>query len=516
MKKAVILIVIITGIVSIVWFQFFFVKSHKSHFTGPVSEADPLPYELISELEDYVRKKMAENKVPGAAMVLVRGNEIIYNKGLGVRDFESKEPVTTETLFGIGSVTKPMTAVVIGSLIDKGLFTWNTKVTELLPNFELSNQYATNKITIEDTLCMCTGLPRRMEEISVSYNEMSAEDIIESLSTIPLQGSYGSTYNYSSRMVSAGGYIAAMAAGGNYGNLAEAYRNMVQENLFDPLEMTASTFSIEEALTSGNYALPHYSSLSGLQAISPDIEGIFTPIAPAGALWSNAEDMSKFVIMLLNNGISNNGKEIITSENLAHLWEPRVTVDPNISYGLCWNIENYNGLTVFFHPGGTVGFASELVIIPELDTGFVFMTNQLNQVSPIGRLATYRLLEMLTGSEQVYDRETGRTARDLQFQLLQLKLVTRKKVNPDKITQFLGKYNNDTLGEIELTLHEDNTLWIDFGEYESSLRPFFFEDNKFIFFESVFVGKTVTLNTRSDGRRILQWSGDEGIYTFND
>ena len=82
-----------------------------------------------------------------------------------------------------------------------------------------------------------------------------------------------------------------------------------------------------------------------------------------------------------------------------------MVVDSSIQYGLGWHIEQAHGLTVYHHPGGTVGFASELVIIPELEIGFALLTNQLDMVTPIGRMVTYRLLEMLTGAEQVYDNK---------------------------------------------------------------------------------------------------------------
>ncbi|MFN2303889.1 MAG: serine hydrolase domain-containing protein [Anaerolineales bacterium] len=404
MKKAIIVFLILLGVAIIVFvLNFSIVRSHKSKFTGPVSVEDPLPDVLLMALEDYVESTMKSNEVPGVAMVLVHGDEVVYSKGLGVRSFETNEPITNETLFGIGSITKPVTATVIGAMVDDGVFDWDTKLIEILPSFALSDDAATDQITIENTLCMCTGVPRRMEEISVRYEEMSAEDILKSLKKIALKGAYGNSFNYSSRMVASGGYVAALAAGGEYGQLAHAYEMMVQDYLLDPLEMTASTFSIKEAVSSGNFAVPYYSSLSGSEAISPELEGIFTPIAPAGALWSNAEDMSKFVITLLNGGISQKGRRIISSESLAYLWEPRVSIDPTIDYGLGWNIEDYHGVTVNFHPGGTVGFSSELVIIPDMDIGFVLLANQLDQVSPIGRLATYRLLEMLTGRDQIYD-----------------------------------------------------------------------------------------------------------------
>lgn len=130
-----------------------------------------------------------------------------------------------------------------------------------------------------------------------------------------------------------------------------------------------------------------------------------------------------------------------------------------------------------FHPGGTVGFASELVVIPELDIGFALMTNKLDMTSPIGRMATYRLLEMLTGGEQDYDRQIGVAQLYFRFQLLQLKFLTRKKVNPEKVAPFLGNYHHPLLGDIELVLHDNNTLWVDFGEYESSVRRLIIEDN---------------------------------------
>jgi len=514
MKMTIYVVAVVVGIALIAWIGFSYTGSNKSSFVGPVSADEPLPEALIADLQKYVGKTMRRDKVPGVAMVLVQGDQVVYSQGLGVRDRQTRAPVTPETLFGIGSSTKPMTAVAIASLVDDGTIDWHTKVTDVLPTFALSNAQVTHEVTLEDTLCMCTGVPRRMEEISVRYSEMTAEEIIGSLAAIPLSGSFGRQFNYSSRMLAAGGYIAAMAAGGEYGDLAQAYADMMQQRLFGPLGMTSSTFSIDEALASGNYATPHYSSLSGYHAISPDIEGIFTPIAPAGALWSNAEDVAKFLIMVLNDGVSASGQRIVSAENLAYLWEPRVAIDSTISYGLGWHVEDYHGLTIYHHTGGTVGFASELVVIPELDIGFALLTNRLDQITPIGRMATYRLLEMLTGSEQVYDQETRSTARGVRRQVLTLSLVTRRKVNADEIAPYLGIYHNDVLGEVELVLHPDRSLWVDFREYQSEVRRLVLEENQFIFYESVFVGKTLTLKRGPNGSVTMQWPGDEAVYTF--
>ena len=195
---------VLIALIALICFGYF--GSNKSGFAGPTTAEDPLPAALISDLEKYVINVMRQNDVPGVSMVLVHADEVVYSRGIGVSDLQTKAPVTTETLFGIGSSTKPITAVMMASLVDEGLIDWDTLVTNIMPSFALSYPQVTSASTIEHTLCMCTGVPRRMEEISVRYSEMTAEDIIESLETIPLSGAFEHQFHYSTRMIAAGGY----------------------------------------------------------------------------------------------------------------------------------------------------------------------------------------------------------------------------------------------------------------------------------------------------------------------
>jgi len=515
MKKKLIWLIGILGLLSIALVVFNATRTYTSKFTGPVSVDDPLPAELVSDLEKYVKYTMKKNDAPGVSMVLVHGDQIVYINAMGVKDLETKEPVQTDTLMGIGSTTKSMTAVMVASLVDEGTINWDTPVTEVWPAFAVSDPEITEKVTFEHTLCMCSGVPERKEELTVRYSEMSAEEIVESLANIPLKGEFEHSFNYSQRMVAAGGYLAGMAAGGEYGNLAEAYTQVMQERILDPLEMNSSTFSIQQVVTSGNYAAPYYTGAAGFHAIPPELEGIFTPIAPAGALWSTAEDMSKYLIMLLNQGVAANGTRVVSAENLEFLWTPQVLHDTDLHYGLGWEIEDYNGLTVIHHPGGTVGFASELAVIPELNVGFALLTNRLDMTAPVGRMAYYRLLEMLTGSDQVYDKAVADLKLEVKGQLLMLSAVTKKKVDSEELSPFLGTYYNEILGDAELLVHDDKTLWLDIGEYETPLRKLRLEENQFIFPESVFIGKTLVLDTDSEGHPTMSVTGNEGItYLF--
>jgi CubicO group peptidase (beta-lactamase class C family) len=515
MKKKLFWLIGILGILSIALVVFNATRTYTSKFTGPVSVDDPLPAELVSDLEQYVKYTMKKNDVPGVSMVLVHDDKVVYLNAMGVKDLETKEPMKTDTLMGIGSTTKSMTAVMVASLVDEGIINWDTPVTEIWPAFALSDPGITEKVTFEHTLCMCSGVPERKEEFTVRYSEMSAEEIIESLANFPLEGEFEQTFNYSQRMLSAGGYLAGMAAGGDYGNLADAYTQVMQERILDPLEMTSSTFSIQQAVASGNYATPYYTGVSGFHATPTGVEGIFTPIAPAGALWSTAEDMSKYLNMLLNQGVAENGTRVVSAENLEYLWERHVLHDTDLYYGLGWEIEDFNGLTVIHHPGGTVGYASELAVIPELNVGFALLTNRLDLTAPIGRMAYYRLLEMLTGSEQTYDKEVADLKLNVSGQLLTLSVITKKTVDSEEISPFLGAYHNETLGDAELLIHNDRTLWLDIGEYEIPLRKLKLEKNQFIFYESVFMGKALVLDSDSAEHPTLSVTGNEGTtYLF--
>jgi hypothetical protein len=156
-----------------------------------------------------------------------------------------------------------------------------------------------------------------------------------------------------------------------------------------------------------------------------------------------------------------------------------------------------------------------MAVIPELNVGFALLTNRLDLTAPVGRMAYYRLLEMLTGSEQVYDKEIASLKRDVGGQLLMLSAVTKKKVDSEEMSPFLGAYHNEILGDAELLIHDDKTLWLDIGEYETPLRKLRLEKNQYIFTESVFMGKTLVLDTDPEGHPTMTVTGNEGVtYLF--
>src|SRR5690606_10482055 len=141
----------------------------------------------------------------------------------GTRDPATGEPLTPDTHMMIGSIGKTMTTMLMATLVDDGLMQWDTPVVEILPEFEVADPTLTEQMTVRNLVCACTGVPRRDLELLFNANELSAEEIVESLATFEFFTDFGEAFQYSNQMVATGGYVAAAAAGGEYGNLYDAY-----------------------------------------------------------------------------------------------------------------------------------------------------------------------------------------------------------------------------------------------------------------------------------------------------
>ena len=119
---------------------------------APAAPPDAAAFDAI--LDDALKTW----RTPGIAAVIVRDDEVIYLKGAGVREIGKADPVTPDTLFGVGSLTKAFTATAMAQLIDDGKMSWDDPVHKHLPTFRLSDPLADRDVTLRDLLCHRTGL----------------------------------------------------------------------------------------------------------------------------------------------------------------------------------------------------------------------------------------------------------------------------------------------------------------------------------------------------------------------
>jgi CubicO group peptidase (beta-lactamase class C family) len=442
----------------------------------------PLTGEPRAEFERYVVATLNQLEVPGASVAVVQGGDIVYAQGFGVRERGGTDPVTPDTLMMIGSVTKSMTSLMAATLIDDGWLSWQTPVVQLLPDFAVADPELTTRLTVADAFCACTGLPQRDAELVFNFDSLTPQQLIRSVAGIPLTAPLGEKYQYSNQMYVIGGYAAAVAAGATPADLYGGYVAAMRERVLNPIGMTRSTFALEDVLDSGDYAEPHATNLAGETVRFPLLvdERFVTLAGPAGALWSSARDMARYLQTDLARGVAPDGERVVSAENLERTWRQRVAIptppeappvlaDAAQGYGLGWALGEYKGLRLISHNGGTFGFASTVAFLPEADLGVVVLTNSLQNGGLFTAAVEYRLFELLFEQpaelepllSQFLDAQAALTA---QFQT-QLGIV-----DPGAVAPYLGRYAQPDLGEVTLSLR-DGKLLFDTGEVHSELRP---------------------------------------------
>jgi CubicO group peptidase (beta-lactamase class C family) len=430
----------------------------------------PLPFDddVRAEFEAYIVEAMARFNVPGAAVAVVQDGEIVYAQGFGVRDLEHGQPVTPDTKMMIGSTTKTFTTLLMAALVDEGLMDWDTPVVEILPGFSLANPEITERVTVRDLVCNCTGVSRRDMELLFNASDLSAEEIIESLATFEVFTDFGEAFQYSNQMIATGGYVAAAAAGGEYGDLYNAFAAVLQERILDPIGLTSTTLSFQDVQASDDAATPHGLDLSFEYAPIPlSQEAFVRPVAPAGALWSSALDMGRFLITQLSGGVSPEGVQVVPAENVWETWAPQVAVAADSSYGLGWFVAEYKGQPMLHHGGATIGFTSDLAFLPEANLGISVLSNA--RASSLNTAVRYRLLELLFQQAIEYDQQATFEFNSFKAEYDRI-TATLTAVDPEVVAPYLGRYASAALGEVVLEL-QNGALIMDAGEFRTELRP---------------------------------------------
>jgi CubicO group peptidase (beta-lactamase class C family) len=187
--------------------------------------------------------------VPGAAVALVQGDEVVFVRGFGVRDPATGAPVGPRTRFRIGSVTKSVTALVLAALADDGALAWDDRVADLWPAFRAPTPELTASLRLRDLLGMGSGiaesadLPLPVVEFFMMAGEVSAQDALRRVADLPVVGPPGVTYSYNNTLVAAAAFVGLLAAGVPEDGLEAAYSAAARERVFAPLGMAGAAIA---------------------------------------------------------------------------------------------------------------------------------------------------------------------------------------------------------------------------------------------------------------------------------
>ncbi len=332
-------------------------------------------------LDGVFKKALTDFNVPGMAIAIVKDGKTILSKGYGVKHASTKQKVDDHTQFAIASNTKSFTAAALAMLVDAGKLKWNDKVTDHLPYFKLYSPYVSDEMTIADLLCHRSGLGTFSGDLIWYGTTHTREEIVRRSRFLKPTMGFRSGYGYSNIMFLAAGEIVSKVSG-------MSWDNFIKLKFFVPLGMTSSNTSIRDFRTDGNTATPH----NEVNGVNIPIEWVnWDNIGPAGSINSCVADMSWWLQLQLGKGTLDD-QTFWNEQRTDEMWE-NLNAKPITKwqienmpsrhfngYGMGWELMEYEGHKVISHGGGYDGMISKTVLVPDLNLGFVILTNNINSL----------------------------------------------------------------------------------------------------------------------------------------
>ncbi|MEO1054932.1 MAG: serine hydrolase, partial [Bacteroidota bacterium] len=303
--------------------------------------------------------------VPGIAFGLIKNDTIIYADAHGIKSLNTKEPMTSRSLFHMASVSKPFVATAIVQLIEKGKIDLDGKLTQYLPYFTMADERYRD-ITIKQMLAHTSGIPNTSdyEWDKPQYDDGAAERYVRSHKDLKLDFSPGEQYNYSNPAFDILCDVIAKASG-------MTFEEYMKQYIFDPIGMKNSTFykpDVPEELATTPHVLG-----DSLQVEISKIYPYNRRHAGSSTLHSNVEDMLRWAQVYLNKGTIN-GKQIF-SEASYNLLTSIHTPEDERKVCLSWFPGRINGSPIYYHQGQDTGYNTFFGFMPEKKTAVVLMTN---------------------------------------------------------------------------------------------------------------------------------------------
>ena len=314
-------------------------------------------------IDEYITSRMRSERIPGLALAIVKGDQIVYLKGYGQAD-PSGRPVTPQTPFIIGSITKSFTALAVMRLVDAGKVDLDAPVQRYIPWFRVADPKASAQITVRMLINQTSGLPQTPTLVTWTWPDdpNAIERHVRLLANAKLDFPPGQTFAYSNaNYVTLGMIVQAMSG--------QSYEDYVRQHIFAPLDMQNSFVSQDEAIQHGMGS--GYRWWFGFPV--PVTLPYNRANLPAGFIISCAEDMAHFLIAQMNGGRYRD-ISVLSPEGIALMQaEP-----PPGTYSLGWESARIDGRRLINSDGATANFQASLFFDPETQVGVFIAANVMS------------------------------------------------------------------------------------------------------------------------------------------
>jgi len=327
----------------------------------------------LDGLEEFIEDAMKRRRIPGLGIGIIRDGSILYSKGFGHADIENNKPVTPDTVFRFGSISKTFTAIGIMQLIEQGKISLDDVINQYLPKGRI---YHKNKdappITFKHLLIHTSGIGEVLKKSDVlkighytnkNPNKLHSHEKIFSRNIV-LKNDPGSKWSYANFGYMLLGYLIEIITG------VEFSEYMIQ-NVLNPLEMKNSDFAWS------NRVKPLQAKGYRAKKDSFVESGTTTQIQmPEGSLYASINDMMKYMDCLLKGGTLK-GVQILKKETLEDMMTTKFQLDERLkSIGYCFWLYEFCGIRVINHGGSVAGYLAEIYLLPEENIGIVIAINQ--------------------------------------------------------------------------------------------------------------------------------------------
>jgi CubicO group peptidase (beta-lactamase class C family) len=349
---------------------------------------------VFAELEELVEREMERGKIPGLAIALVRGTEIVWSKGYGYADLENKVAVTPGTAFRVASVTKPVVATALMQWWERGRFKLDDPVNDHLAPVRLRSPFEDRTpVSIRHLLTHTSGLPAQLDAVPTEPSTLpTLEDFVaKRLESVRPPGE---EIVYANGGYAALGYLVGRFAG-------KAYDVALREQVLEPLEMRSSAIGQppEGTAAARGYFL---SLLDGEHHLIPRYYVDSRPDSPACGLFSTVEDLARFLVAHLNGGLYK-GSRLLAEKTVAEMHRLDVPAGPSGGgMGLGFMVDRAYGRRRVFHAGDFAGCSAFIGAYPDERAGVAVLANVTGSAAARGAIPN-AALRLLVGDYQPCD-----------------------------------------------------------------------------------------------------------------
>ncbi len=429
--------------------------------TPAVAQPRPARGDALAGFDAYVTNAMRQWKVPGLAIAAVRGDSIVLARGYGVRTLGDPTPVDAQTMFAIGSASKAFTGAALGILADQAKLSFDGRVTDNLPWFELQDPWVTHEFRVRDLLLHRGGLSRGD---NIFYGTTTSRvDIVRALRYATPTAPFRTKFQYNNLMYITAGEVIHEVSG-------LSWDNFIKTRIFAPLGMSQSNTSVRDLVGKPNVATPH-AELGG--AVKPIAWRNIDNAAASGAINSNVLDMTKWLRLWLGHGAFE-GNRILSEAVAREAITPQFTIDdpffiarlmsPNfLSYGFGWFIEDFRGRRWVNHGGNIDGMAAMVGFLPADGIGVVVLTNmnQSDVTLPLMANLFDRLLGILPPNDYNTEYKAASDAYQAQQRAGRKEPVRVAGTQPSlPLSGYVGDYRHPFMGLATVSLGSSGRLSI--------------------------------------------------------